>query len=181
MLFFPSNSNRRVRMPKTKRSAAITGDNALIETPRTQADRLYRAAAECVRQRKRYAKLVEAGVQEEEQQGALKIACICDEVLTQSSAAYEAIVAQATVNRNEEWWHKANALWQASREYDRRHRDCDSHSKKFETHSRKELVELAMEYDLEASALLALQHAAIAFRKTVPDADLEPSNPARVA
>jgi hypothetical protein len=167
-------------MSKTKRSTAITGDNALIETPRTQADRLYRAVTECVRQRKRYAKLVEAGVTEEEQQGALKIACICDEVLTQSAAAYETIAADAAIHRSEEWWHKANALWQASREYDRRHRDCDQHSKTFATHSRKELVELAMEYDLEASALLALQQAATAFRKTVPDADLEPS-PARVA
>jgi hypothetical protein len=38
-----------------------------------------------------------------------------------------------------------------------------------------------MEYDLEASALLALQQAAIAFRKAVPDAELEPPTPARVA
>ena len=168
-------------MSKTNRSAAITGDNALIETPRSQADRLYRAASECVRQRKRYAKLVEAGVQEEEQQAALRIACICDEVLTQSMAAYAAIAANAAVHRNEEWWHKANALWQASREYDRRHRDCDQQSKRFAAHSPKELAELAMEYDLEASALLALQHAAIAFRKAVPEAELESPNPARVA
>ena len=168
-------------MTKTKRPAAITGDNAAISTPRSQADRLYRAASECVRQRKRYAKLVDAHADEEEQQGALRIACICDEVLLQSMKSYETIAAAVTAHRDEEWWHKANLLWHAGREYDRRHRNCDANSRKFASHSPKELAELTMEYDFEASALLALQHAVLAYKKVVPDAEIGGEQSARVA
>lgn len=180
MLCFPFTFRRPHRMPKSKRSAAITGDNALISTPRTQADRMYRAALECVRQRQRYAKLVDCGVQEEEQRGALQIACICDDVLVSSVQAYEEIAASVSTHREEEWWHKANALWHASREYNRRHEDCDSRSKTFSEHSPARLAELTMEYDLEASALLALHHAVTAYRKVVPDAEVD-AHTARVA
>jgi len=158
---------------RTARPAAITGDHAAVETPRTQADRMYRAAQECVRQRQRYSSLVEHGAHEEEQAGALRIACICDEVLTSSIGSYESVSASATMHRDEEWWHKANSLWHAAREYGRRHQGCDQHSRKMSTHSPAKLAELAMDYDLEASALLALQHAVCAYRKVVPEAELD--------
>jgi len=168
-------------MPKTKRPAPITGDHAAIPTPRTQADRMYRAAQECVRQRKRYARLVDLGAHEEEQQSALRVACICDEVLVASGKAYETIAATASAHKDEEWWHKANSLWHAAREYHRRHQGCDQDSRTFTDHSPARLAELTMEYDLEASALLALQHAVTAYRKVVPDADLDQGGTARVA
>lgn len=168
-------------MPKSSRSAAITGDHAIVATPRTQADRMYRAALECVRQRQRYARLVELGAQDEEQHGALRIACICDEVLTSSVKAYEETSASVTGHRDEEWWHKANALWHAAREYSRRHQGCDQQSTTFSKHTPARLAQLAMEYDLEASALLALQHALSAYRKAAPEADLEGTGAARVA
>ncbi|MEO7512628.1 MAG: hypothetical protein ABIZ91_12785 [Gemmatimonadaceae bacterium] len=167
-------------MPKSKRAAAATGENAVIPTPRTQADRMYREAVECVRQRQRYAKLVDNGVDEDEQRGALRIVCIADEVLVASVKAYEEIAARDSAHRQEEWWHKANSLWHASREYNRRHADCDSRSRTFATHSPARLAELTMEYDLEASALLALRQSLTAYRKSVPDADIE-SGTARVA
>ena len=81
---------------------------------------MYRAAQECVRQRQRYARLVERAAEEEEQVGALRIACICDEVLASSAASYERIAATASTHREEDWWHKANTLWHAAREYSRR-------------------------------------------------------------
>lgn len=168
-------------MPKSKRAAAITGENAAIATPRSQADRLFRAAAECVRQRQRYAKLVATGAQEEEQQGAMRIACICDEVLSQSMMSYGEAAATETAHREEDWWHRANSLWHASREYDRRHRNCDEQARRFSSHSPKELAALAMEYDLEASALLALHHAVQAYRKVAPEAEIDANSPARVA
>lgn len=168
-------------MPKSKRAAAITGDNAAIETPRTQADRMFRAALECVRQRQRYARLVDHGAHEDEQQGAVRVACICDEVLVSSARSYETVAASASAHRDEEWWHKANSLWHAVREYNRRHQGCDQDSRRFTNHSPARLGELAMEYDLEASALLALQHAVSAYRKVVPDAELESGGAARVA
>jgi hypothetical protein len=168
-------------MSKSKRTDVITGDNAAISTPRSQADRLYRAAAECVRQRTRYAQLVDGGADEEEQHGALRIACICDEVLMQGMKSYESIAAAVTSHRDEEWWHKANSLWHAAREYDRRHRNCDESSRRFAAHSPKELAELTVEYDLEASALLALQHAVAAYKRVVPDAEIDAGHAARVA
>lgn len=168
-------------MQKSTRPAAITGDFTAIATPRTQADRLFRAAQECVRQRQRYARLVDRTAEEEEQQGALRIACICDEVLAASAQSYETIASSASAHREEDWWHKANSLWHAAREYSRRHQGCDQDSQQFNTHSPAKLGELAMEYDLEASALLALQHAVIAYRKVVPDAELAINGAARVA
>lgn len=168
-------------MSKSSRPAAITGDNAAVETPRSHADRMFRAAQECIRQRQRYARLVDHGAHDEEQQGALRIACICDEVLVGSSKSYEVVTASGTPHRDEEWWHKANALWHAAREYSRRHQGCEQNSKKFATHSPQRLRDLAVEYEFEASALLALQHAVSAYRKVVPDAELEPNGAARVA
>jgi hypothetical protein len=159
-------------MPKTKRAVAMSGDHPSIPTPRGQADRLFRAAAECVRQRQRYARLVEGGTPEEEQVAALRIACVCDELLLESVRAYETI-ANGTAHRDEEWGRRANALWLASRDYERRHGECDERSRRFGSHSPSKLAELAMEYDLEASALLALKQAVAAYRKAVPEADLE--------
>jgi len=134
-----------------------------------------------VRQRQRYAGLVERVADEEEQQGALRIACICDEVLASSAASYEKIAANASSHRDEEWWHKANSLWHVAREYHRRHQGCDQDSRKFSNHSPARLAELTVEYDLEASALLALLHALTAYRKVVPDAVLDISSASRVA
>lgn len=142
---------------------------------------MFRAAQECVRQRQRYAGLVERGADEEEQEGALRIACICDEVLASSAASYEKIAANASSHRDEEWWHKANSLWHVAREYHRRHQGCDQDSRRFSNHSPARLAELTMEYDLEASALLALQHALTAYRKVVPDAEFDASGASRVA
>lgn len=168
-------------MPKQKRSETPAADVNERATPKNQADRLYRAASECIRQRQRYAQLVEVQAQEEEQQGALRICSICDEVLVQSIKSYEEVAGTTKSDRDEEWWHKANSLWHASREYDRRHRDCDENSRRFGSHSAKQLGELAMQYDLEASALLALQHALMAYRKAAPDAEIHGSGSARVA
>ncbi len=181
VLNFRSTFHGSPRMPKSTRPPAISGDHSAIATPRTQADRMYRAAQECVRQRQRYARLVEATAEEEEQVGALRIACICDEVLAASAASYETIAATASAHREEDWWHKANSLWHAAREYSRRHQGCDQDSRKFSNHSPARLGELAMEYDLEASALLAMHHAVMAYRKVVPDAELDANGTARVA
>lgn len=162
-------------MPRSKQSAPVTGDNPAVDGPRGPADRLFRAATESVRQRERYASLVALGVSEEEQKGALSIACLCDEILVTTIRAYEALPTNG-VSKDEEWYRRAIALWHASREYQRRHGECDRKTKRISSHSPAELGELALEYDLEASALLALQHAVAAYRKVAPDAHLEASS-----
>lgn len=158
-------------MPRSK-STPITSDNPVIAGPRASADRLYRAAAECVRQRQRYGALVEAGASEEEQKAALQVASLCDDLLQDSIGAYE----KAPVNgpsKDEEWYRKAINLWQSSRDYERRHSATDASTRRVGTASASGLKNLAMEYDLEASALLALQHTLSAYRKVSPDAHIE--------
>lgn len=159
-------------MPRTRLSTPVTGDNPAISGPRAPADRLFRSASECVRHRERYAALVAAGVSEEEQKEALSIACLCDEILVRTIKAYEAQPTNGAA-KDEEWYRRAIALWHASREYQRRHGECDRKTRKISSQSPAELGELALEYDLEASALLALQHAVAAYRKVVPDAQVE--------
>ena len=166
-------------MTRAKLSVPVTGDNPRIDGPRAPADRLFRAAAECVRQRERYSSLVASGVGEDEQKSAQSVACLCDEILVKTIAAYESQPTSG-ISKEEDWYRRAIALWHASREYQRRHGECDRKTRKISSHSPAELGELALEYDLEASALLALQHAVAAYRKVAPDAYLEASS-SRVA
>lgn len=155
-----------------KRATPITSDNPAVAGPRAYADRLYRAACECVRQRQRYGALVEAGMREEEQVAALKVAKICDEVLNDAISAFEGNPPNGPT-KDEEWYRKGVMLWQASREYERKHGATDLKMRRLAGQSADQLRELAMEYDLEASAMLALQHALTAYRKSVPEAHLE--------
>jgi hypothetical protein len=156
----------------TKKKPSVPGPDAVAaETPRSRADRLFRAASECVRQRERYARLVEAGVNEEEQQSVLRMACLCDTILLQAIAAYEQ-GATSTNGTREEWHTRANALWHAARDYQRRHDDCDKRTRQLSSHSASKLAELTTQFDLEASALLALRLAVASYQAAVPDAEL---------
>ncbi len=157
----------------TKRQTQITSDNPAITSPRAISDRLYRAAFEAVRQRQRYAALVDAGALDDEQAAALRLASACDEHLLGSIASFEHFASNGgAVHRNEEWYRKGTSLWQASRDYERRHAHGNEKSKRLSAHTAAQLGALAMEFDLEASALLALQHALTAYSKIAPDAQL---------
>ena len=159
-------------MPRTRKPTPVTSDNPIIVGPRAPADRLYRAATECVRQRQRYAALVDSGTAEDEQDSALQLATTCDTLLLAAISAYEG-APSVGVAKEEEWYRKAVMLWQASREYQRRHSGVDLKSRRMSAHAPEQLKDLAMEYDLEASACLALQHAVAAYRKCVPEAHIE--------
>jgi hypothetical protein len=158
-------------MPTTRRSAASDAAPAdPIAVVRARADALYRAAVECCRQHDRAAKLSGSAAEPELEHKHLDALCaMCDGSLAELSKAYEAAAAHVHVDGDAEWWHKANALWHASREYARRHAGCDALSRRIATkHSADQLAAVQMEYELEASALLALRHAAEAYRKTRP-------------
>lgn len=159
-------------MTRSKSLTPVTAENLAISGPRAPADRLYRAAAESVRHRERYAALVDAGVTDAEQFTALEMAGICDKVLLEAIGMFEAVGASAP-SKDEEWYKKAILLWQASREYQRRHAQTDFNSRRLGNHTAEQLKQLTLEYDLEASALLALQHAVSAYRKAVPEAHIE--------
>jgi hypothetical protein len=165
-------------MPKTKQSrparpAAISGAHPTICD---KADVLFRSAAECCRQHKRYARLIELGTDEIEQRAALQLVAASDEHLSEAASAYESSCLTVNGERRDEWWHKANSLWHACREYARRHSLSDRASGEFRAHDMDKLTSLGVEYELEASALLALQHAVDAYRKLRPEADLNVGN-----
>lgn len=166
-------------MPKTKQSrpvrpAAISGSHPTICD---KADILFRSAAECCRQHRRYARLIEMGTDETEQIAALHLVVASDEQLTRAGAAYESSCMTVNGERRDDWWHKANNLWHACREYARRHSLSDRASGEFRAHDVTKLTSLGVEYELEASALLALQHAVDAYRKLRPEADVGASAP----
>ncbi len=138
---------------------------------RSRADALYRAAIECCRQHDRAAKLHNHSSEPElEHQHADALCAMCDGSLVDMSRAYEAAAANVHPDGDQSWWHKANGLWHASREYARRHAGCDALSRNVSAkHAPEQLRAMQMEYELEASALLALRHAAEAYRKTRPE------------
>ncbi|HEX6260067.1 MAG TPA: hypothetical protein VFZ51_05390 [Woeseiaceae bacterium] len=141
---------------------------SFAETPRGTADRMFRAAMECIRQRERYARLVASGAHDLEQLAALRVAMVCDEILDEAVSAYEKLAGEPS-HGDDEWRRQANALWHAAREYRRRpaNNDLAPHGKS------GSLQKLALEYDLEASALLALKLALGGFRQICPDCELE--------
>lgn len=160
----PRKQTAATRTPQAKKTQPT-----FAETPRGTADRMFRAAMECIRQRERYARLVASGSHDLEQLAAIRVAVVCDDILDEAVAAYEKLAVQQS-HGDDEWRRQANALWHACREYRRRPATNNSApgSPKAGT-----LQKLAMEYDLEASALLALKLALGGFRQICPDCELE--------
>jgi hypothetical protein len=138
-----------------------------------RADALFRSAAECCRQHARYARLVKHDAAEAEQRTACKVAKLYDELLEEMMSAYQKAAAHAPAGADEGWWHAANMLLHASREHLRHTHRCDRASRQLGSHGIAELDELATEYELRASALLALQRAAEGYRRVRPAAELK--------
>lgn len=155
-----------------KESSSLEAEASPVDVVRQRADAMYRAATECCRQHDRFARITEKATMESEQRAAQRLVTICDESLAELATAYEKCAARVQPAAEEQgWWHRANALWHASREYVRRagtgarlNRDMASQ------HDPAMLNDLHVEYELEASALLALRHATDAYRKERPDA-----------
>jgi hypothetical protein len=167
-------------MPKTTQQAARTGGNdeqrpngQTAATLCVKADALYRAAVECCRQHERVAKLAARDAADEEQKAAAAQVDHCDGTLLAMTQAYEKCGARLHPDGEDEaWWHRANALWHASREYARRHEESLRTRRRVATdHEPEALGQLNIEYELEASALLALRQATEAYRKVRPHAD----------
>ncbi len=160
-------------MPKTKQRRTASPVAAVVPQPTIcdKADILFRSAAECCRQHRRYSRLIEMETDEGEQRAALKLVAATDEQLAEAVEAYEASCMKVNGERGDEWWHKANSLWHACREYARRYSLSNRASGEFRAHDASKLASLEVEYELEASALLALQHAVDAYRKLRPEAD----------
>lgn len=138
--------------------------------PRAVADALFRCALECCRQHDRYARLVEHEAIEAEQEAARTLVGCCDRALTQMVDAYGAAARRPEAAEDERWWHDANRLWYASREWLRR---CEGETRVQRHASSRTPIRflgLTVEYDLAASALLLLQQAVAGYAHARPDA-----------
>ena len=159
-------------MPKSAQKAPLQDPpKSPVEIVRDSADALFRAAVECCHQADRLSRLSSKSSIELEQDSAVELCEACNDTLRKLTAAYETAAADVKpTGADENWWHKANALWLASREFLRRHRGCDVSSRELKQHGPDRLSALQTEYELEASALLALKHAAEAYRQDRPTA-----------
>ncbi len=152
------------------------GDGAVelspLEAARVKADAMLRAALECCHQHDRYARLVARPALEAEHRAADEMCGVVTTALAQMAETYCEAAKDLRPNGgpDEDWWHRANALWHASREFGRRQTCGERASRRTGKRRPDALADLVLQYDLEASALLALRHAADAYRKVRPEA-----------
>ena len=137
-----------------------------LVTLRKCADALFRSAVECCRQHDRAAKLFGGEDPELEYKHAEEMCAVCARSLAELTDAYDEAARNTQPPTHEDWWRKANTLWHASREYERHHLACDAAAKKLSGKRGSQLSALQMEYELAASSLLALRHAANDYQKT---------------
>ena len=161
-------------MPKARGKKASRPSGAPktpVQMVREAADALFRAATECCHQHDRVSRVHAKSDVAEELKAAVEACEHCDEVLSTLTTAYEETAASLKPDGDDEkWWRNANALWLASREYLRRHGGVEQASREFKEHGPDRLSTLQTEYELEASSLLALRHAAEAYKRDRPAA-----------
>jgi len=156
------------------RGTPLKGAAALVvqEQPALQcaADSLYRSAAECCRQQARISRVLDLHCGEAELEAVIEVSVLSVRILNDAIAQYAAMGSSSHEGLDESVWHAANSLWHASREYARRHQSCNVRSAKLSRHSATQLGELAVEYELKASAVLALRYAVEEYTKQRPQA-----------
>jgi hypothetical protein len=150
----------------TAHPPALSPTAALIDI----ADTLYRTAADACTEHRRYADMVERAVPESEQKTSRHSVRICDEALDEATDLYEIACLEETNHADDAWWHKANMMWRAAKEFLRHHATSDRLTRGGQGHGRAELMELSIEYKLEASALLRLRHTIDAYAEIRPEA-----------
>lgn len=126
---------------------------------------------ECCHQHDRVSRITAKSDVEDELRVVEKVCEDCDKALQSMTRSYETAAADVHPDGDDEtWWRSANALWLASREYLRRNGAGEQASREFKEHGPDRLSVLQTEYELEASALLALKQAAEAYKRVRPTA-----------
>ncbi len=155
----------------TIETPAIDPNVTTVDLLRAKADGLFRTAQECIRQQDRCAHLGALSCGQTEKRLAQTAARYSIEALATMLESYEKSSSSLKVDGNDEaWWRKANAIWMAAREFARRHSGTDAASKDMEKPDAGRFGELAVDFELEASALLALRQAAAAYAQVRPEA-----------
>ena len=158
-------SQKKPTPARARRDTPTAGDPLSLA-----ADAMLRSAVEACRQHERVATLQQKGYDEAELQAVAQVCELSHSQLAERTTSYEAAAVAGKGVTDEKLWHSANTLWHSSREYARRHRSCDTASARMINHSTEKLGELTMEYELAASALLALRQAIEGYRKLRPGA-----------
>lgn len=126
---------------------------------RDAGDALYRAAQECCHQHERIGALIKVGADDQEFEAAWAMADMAEAQMGKRTEAYEAIAGAGRGAEPEDWWHRANALWMACREYARRYAASADAASRRKRHTAAQLGEIAVEYELEISARMAVKQA----------------------
>jgi hypothetical protein len=136
-------------MPNATRKSPDSPPKDPVASVRSCADALYRSAMECCRQHDRIAKMAATDDVELERKHLEALCTTCDGSLTELADEYRKAAGEAGAGTDDLWWHKANNLWHASREYVRRHAGCDALAKSVSgKHSPDKLDCMKMEYEL---------------------------------
>lgn len=141
-----------------------------LRPQRDAGDALYRAARESCHQHERLTRLIALGADDVEFNAACDLAELCDTQLAERTTQYESIAAAGRGSEPEDWWHAANSLWMACREYVRRHDSSNGAATRKRRHTAAELGEITMEYELELSARMGVKQAMTAYAVLRPDA-----------
>lgn len=146
--------------PARRQRPIVEKKAALIDI----AELLEGVALESCGRHQRYSALVKKGAPAAKQKAALAAVRECDEILDEAVDLYQLACLEETNHADDAWWHKANMVWRAAKEY-LRHNVASRRSTRFDNgHSRDHLRELSIEYELEASALLHLRHATDSYK-----------------
>jgi hypothetical protein len=157
--------------PKGTAPRSTPNGSSVVSVQVDAADALFRAAIEACRQHERVARCSGRGCSDGELKEMAELCDLGHRHLAARTAAWEGAAAEGQGTHDDAFWHGANALWHASREYARRHHSCDAMTTKVSRRSTDALGALTLEYELEASALLALRHAVAGYRKLRLDAE----------
>ena len=155
-----AKGTKRKAAPAKRPKPIVERKAALIDI----AELLQRVALTSCNRHHSYSALVKKGASESEQRAALAAVRECDEILDEAVDLYQVACLEETNHADDAWWHKANMVWRAAKEY-LRHNVASRRSTRFDNgHSRDHLRELSIEYELEASALLHLRHATDSYK-----------------
>jgi hypothetical protein len=152
-------------------TATATLDEAPFSTqgPIACSDALARTAAETCRQHERLSKLMTLAVGKGELGAAHAMVDTIDLALAEAVQEFEKKCAKSPASDQPDLRMAANAMWLAAREYLRRHSIAERASRQIAQGGSDTLGDLHFEYELEASALLALKQATAAYQKLRPE------------
>jgi hypothetical protein len=154
-----------------KSSTALLDEVTEFESPVTCADSLARTAHETCRQHERLSRLNHLGVLHAELEAAHALVDTCDLALAECVAAYEKRCAKEQVSDDASIHAKANTMFLSARDYLRRHSIAEKAQLQLnKQHDFDKLSDLQLEYELLASALLALKQATSAYLAVRPEA-----------